>query len=89
MNSDLAELCGRVPSARRLDDGVDDATDAVLRLSTAMILPRWNMVEGAPHTAKRSMINCCVYGVPPAHIYKGWREEEAGPHRARPSVEFY
>ena len=30
------------------------------------------------------MINLCVYGVPPGHIYKGWREEEAGPHRARP-----
>ena len=42
------------------------------------------MVEGAPHTAKRSTINLCVYGVPPGHVYKGWREEEAGPHRARP-----
>ena len=42
------------------------------------------MVEEAPHTAKRSMINLCVYGVPPGHVYKGWREEEAGPHRARP-----
>ena len=41
------------------------------------------MVEGAPHTAKGSMINFCVYGVPPGHVYKGWREEEAGPHRAR------
>ena len=30
------------------------------------------------------MINLCVYGVPPGHVYKGWREEEAGPHRARP-----
>ena len=26
------------------------------------------MVEGAPHTAKRWMINCCVYGVPPSTI---------------------
>ena len=43
------------------------------------------MVEGAPHTAKRSMINLCVYGVSPGHVYKGWREEEAGPHRARPN----
>ena len=31
------------------------------------------MVEGAPHTAKRSMINCYVYGVPPAPVYKGAR----------------
>ena len=30
------------------------------------------------------MINLCVFGVPPGHVYKGWREEEAGPHRARP-----
>ena len=29
------------------------------------------------------MINLCLYGVPPGHVYKGWREEEAGPHRAR------
>ena len=35
------------------------------------------MVEGAPHTAKRSMINCCVYGVPPALVYKGGRERPA------------
>ena len=31
------ELRGRVPSVRRRDDGVDEATDAGLRLSTAMI----------------------------------------------------
>ena len=31
------QLRGRVPSARRCDDGDDDATDAGLRLSTAMI----------------------------------------------------
>ena len=50
MNSDPAELCGIVSSARRRDDGVDDATDAGLRLSTATILPRWNMVEeGTAH----------------------------------------
>ena len=34
---DPAELRGRVPSARRRDDGDDDATDAGLRLSTTMI----------------------------------------------------
>ena len=39
------------------------------------------MVEGAPHTAKRSMINCCVYGVPPGHVYKGVEEG-----RGRPSL---
>ena len=34
---DPVELCGRVPSARRRDDGDDDATDAGLRLRTATI----------------------------------------------------
>ena len=34
---DPAELRGRVPSARRRDDGDDDATDAGLRLSTDTI----------------------------------------------------
>ena len=34
MNSDPAELHGRVPSARRHDDGDDVATDTGLRLST-------------------------------------------------------
>ena len=34
---DLVELRGRVSSARRRDDGVDQATDVVLRLSTATI----------------------------------------------------
>ena len=28
-------------------------------------------------------INLCVYGVPPAPVYKGAREEEAGPRRGR------
>ena len=37
MNSDPAELHGRVPLARRRDDGDDVATDVGLRLSTAMI----------------------------------------------------
>ena len=45
---DPAELRGRVPSARRRDDDDDDATDAGLRLSIAMMLSRWNMMEGAP-----------------------------------------
>ena len=35
------------------------------------------MVEGAPHMAKGSMINLCVYGVPPAPVYKGARREAA------------
>ena len=34
---DPVELRGRVPSARRRDDGDDDATDTGLRLSTATI----------------------------------------------------
>ena len=34
---DPVELRGRVPSSRRRDDGVDEATDAGLRLSTATI----------------------------------------------------
>ena len=35
--------------------------------------------RGAPHTAKISMINLCVYGVPPSTVYKGVEEgEEAG-----------
>ena len=29
------------------------------------------------------MINLCLWGAP-GHVYKGWREEEAGPHRVRP-----
>ena len=33
------------------------------------------MMEGAPHTAKNNI--CCVYGVPPGHVYKEG-EEEAG-----------
>ena len=34
---DPAELRGRVPSARRCDDGDDDATETGLRLSTTTI----------------------------------------------------
>ena len=37
------------------------------------------MVEGAPHTAKRSMINLCVYGVPPPPYIKEWTRGRAGP----------
>ena len=61
------ELRGRVPSARRRDDDVDEATDIGLRLSTATILPRWNMVEGgAPHTAGRDLCDQLVcLEVPP------------------------
>ena len=36
-------------------------------------------MEGAPHTAKRSMINLCVYGVPPSPVYKGVEEGEGRP----------
>ena len=34
------------------------------------------MVEGAPHTAKRSMTNLCVYGLHPSPVYKGVEEGE-------------
>ena len=34
------------------------------------------MVEGAPHTAKGSMINLCVYGMPHSPVYKGVEEGE-------------
>ena len=43
---DPVEGRGRVPSARWRGDGDGDATDVGLRLSTATILSRWNMVEG-------------------------------------------
>ena len=43
------------------------------------------MVEGAPHTAKKSMINLCVYGVAPSPVYKGVEEGEGRPSTmARP-----
>ena len=43
------------------------------------------MVEGAPHTAKERSVDqlVCLWGAP-GHVYKGGREEEAGPHRAHP-----
>ena len=34
---------------------------------------------GAPHMAKRSMINLCFYGVPPVPVYKGVEEGEGRP----------
>ena len=38
-------------------------------------------MEGAPHTTKITItkINLCVYGVPPAPVYKGVEEGRAGP----------
>ena len=36
------------------------------------------------HRTRLNNVNFCVYGVPPGHVYKEWREEEAGPHRAHP-----
>ena len=47
------------------------------------------MVEGAPHTAKRSMINCCVFGVPPVPVYKGVEEGEVRPSLWRALGESY
>ena len=43
---DLAEFGGRVSSARWCDDSDDEATGVGIRLSTAMIWPRWIIVEG-------------------------------------------
>ena len=45
------------------------------------------MVEGARHPAKRSMINCCVYGVPPSPVYKGVEEGTGQGSVARPRGE--
>ena len=47
---DPVELRGRVSSAQWRDDGDDVATGTGLRLSTAMILLRWIMVEGGHRT---------------------------------------
>ena len=49
---DPAECRGRASSPRQHDDGDDVATGTGLRLNTTTILPRWIMVEGAPHTPK-------------------------------------
>ena len=46
------------------------------------------MVEGAPHTAK-TMINLCVYGVPPSPVYKGVEEGEDWPSLWRALGESY
>ena len=48
MNSDPAELHGRVSSARRHDDGDDVATDAGLRLSTAVGVKTGGSRVGGP-----------------------------------------
>ena len=49
------------------------------------------MVEGAPHTAKRTItkINLCVYGVPPAPVYKRVEEGRAGLIGRAPRGESY
>ena len=36
--------------------------------------------------AKSSMINCCVFGVPPAPVYKGVEEGEGRPSYGAPWV---
>uniref|UniRef100_M8BAU1 DUF1618 domain-containing protein n=1 Tax=Aegilops tauschii TaxID=37682 RepID=M8BAU1_AEGTA len=48
---------------------------AVAVLSPQLLTPGW----GAPHAAKRSIINLCVYGVPPSPVYKGVEEGEGRP----------
>ena len=50
---------------------------------------RYNIIEedyggGGHRTWLRDQeINCCVYGVPPGHVYKGVEEEGAGQEEAR------
>ena len=39
--------------------------------------------------AKRSMINCCVYGVPPGHVYKGVEEGKGAGLLGAPQGESY
>src|SRR3954470_18431245 len=45
---------------------------------------RYSIIEvdygggGTTHGSKIKQINCCVYGVPPAPVYKGARGEAAG-----------
>ena len=46
------------------------------------------MWRGAPHTAK-TMINLCVYGVPPSPVYKGVEEGEGRPSLWRALGESY
>ena len=41
-------------------------------------------MKGAPHTAKRSMINFCVSRVPPAPVYKGARGRQPAKGRGAP-----
>ena len=47
------------------------------------------MVEGAPHMTKGSMINVCVYGVPPSPVYKGVEEGEEVGLLGAPQGEYY
>ena len=51
---DPAQLRGRVPSARRRDDGDDEAIETGLLLSTARYDRGRLWWRGAPHTTKRS-----------------------------------
>ena len=44
---------------------------------------------GTAHDWERSMINLCVFGVPPAPIYKGARGEAAGQEEGMPRREPY
>ena len=37
----------------------------------------------------KTIVNLCVYGVPPSPIYKGVEEGRAGPIMARPRGESY
>ena len=56
---------------------------------------RYDMIEvdyggGGHHTRLRDQeINCCVFGVPPAPVYKGARREVAGKEEGAPRGESY
>ena len=72
----------------RQHDGV--VTMMMLYRRRASPKHRYDIIEvdyggGGHRTRLRDQeINCCVYGVPPATVYKGAREEEAGHRRGAP-----
>ena len=62
---DLVELRGRVPSARWRDDGVDEATDVGLRLSTAYDMTEVDYDGGGRRTRLKINDQLVCSRVPP------------------------